>query len=57
MGALPNHICNIGFFVDFTKFARAIPLIYKTLTVKSSVIDIDLMFFLIVLLLNLLQNE
>ncbi len=57
MRILADHIPNVGFFVDFTKFSRAIPLVYNTLTVKSAVVHINLLLFLNCLLLNLLQNE
>jgi hypothetical protein len=57
MRILADHIPNVGFFVDFTKFSRAIPLIYNTLTVKSAVVHINLLLLLNCLLLNLLQNE
>jgi hypothetical protein len=57
MRILADHVSNVGFFVDFTKFSRAIPLVYNTLTVKSTVVDINLLLLLNCLLLNLLQNE
>jgi hypothetical protein len=57
MRILADHVSNVGFFVDFTEFSRAIPLVYNTLTVKSTVVDINLLLLLNCLLLNLLQNE
>jgi hypothetical protein len=57
MQILADHIPNVCFFVDFTKFSRAIALVYNTLTVKSAVVHINLLLLLNCLLLNLLQNE
>jgi len=54
---LADHVPNVGFFFDFTKFARAVTLVDYSLTVKSGVVHINLLFFLYCLLLELLQNE
>jgi len=54
---LADHIPNVGFFVYFAEFARAITLVYYTPTLKSFVDVFNLLFFLRRLLLELLQNE
>lgn len=44
MGAWPNHVGDICFFVDFAELARTVPLIYDALTVQDRVIDVHLFF-------------